>query len=219
MPVRKIPRNRRSLTGIVAAGDGERGIAFESTLERDFITLFRFDPAVAEIEEQPVEIPYTAPTGRATKYTPDFLVRYASPGRSPGLFEVKYRAELEEKLEELRPRFEAAEAYAAERGWMFRVVTEDDLRRGRLKNARFLLPFRRDPIDHGRSARILRMLEERGPMPVARLLEETWPDPDERAFGMRCLWQLLSRHLVTADLDIELSDGSVVWLPGGEAVR
>lgn len=219
MPVRKIPRSRRSLTGIFAAGDGGRGIAFESSLERDFITLFSFDPAVAEIEEQPVAIHYTAPTGREARYTPDFLVRYATPGRSPRLFEVKYRAELEEKSEELRPRFEAADAYATERGWTFRVVTEEDLRTARLKNARFLLPFRRHPIDHGRSARILRMLKGWGPMPVARLLEETWPDPDERALGMRCLWQLLSRHRVTADLDIELSDGSVVWLPGAKEER
>ena len=74
---------------------GERGIPFESTLERDFLirTGFRLD--VSEIIAQPIQIPFRTSTGGDVTYTPDFLVIYrpedpAHPEhRKPNLVEVK----------------------------------------------------------------------------------------------------------------------------------
>ena len=39
MPVRKIPKNYRNVTGVAAHSKADGPAAFESTLERDFITL------------------------------------------------------------------------------------------------------------------------------------------------------------------------------------
>jgi len=94
MPVRTIPLSHSSVTGRLASRSGQPSIAFESSLERDFAVLQLFDPAVQSIEEQPVRIDYKAPTGRATRYTPDFLVIYRSDVPPSRLVEVKYQAEL-----------------------------------------------------------------------------------------------------------------------------
>ena len=44
MPVRKIPKNYRNVTGIAAHAKADGPAAYESTLERDFITLLEFSP-------------------------------------------------------------------------------------------------------------------------------------------------------------------------------
>lgn len=54
MPFRKIPISGRSLTGRHATKQPTGSVGFESSLERDFITLMMFDPSVAKIEEHPV---------------------------------------------------------------------------------------------------------------------------------------------------------------------
>jgi hypothetical protein len=51
MPVRIIPKNYRNLTGLVANTKAQRMTAFESTLEKDFLLLLDFDPAVGTYEE------------------------------------------------------------------------------------------------------------------------------------------------------------------------
>jgi len=58
MPARKIPKNYRNVTGIAAASKAEGAVGFESTLERDFLTLLEFSPDVERFEVQPVTLPW-----------------------------------------------------------------------------------------------------------------------------------------------------------------
>ncbi|CBJ44349.1 hypothetical protein V4C85_03805 [Ralstonia solanacearum] len=44
MPVRKVPKNYRNVTGIAAHRKAEGAAMFESTLERDFIALLEQRP-------------------------------------------------------------------------------------------------------------------------------------------------------------------------------
>src|SRR5215470_396033 len=76
MPVRRVPKNYRSLTGLVSNSRTQAMTAFESSLERDFLLLLDFDPEVEYYEEQPVKITYPDARGRHRTYTPDVLVRY-----------------------------------------------------------------------------------------------------------------------------------------------
>ena len=46
MPVRKIPKNYRNVTGVHASEKSIGEAQFESTLERDFLTLLEFHPDV-----------------------------------------------------------------------------------------------------------------------------------------------------------------------------
>ena len=61
MPVRKIPKNYRNVTGIAAATKSGGAAQFESTLERDFISLLEFLPEVKSIDPQPVKIEWLMP--------------------------------------------------------------------------------------------------------------------------------------------------------------
>lgn len=56
MPVRKILKNYRNVTGIAANSKAVGQAIFESTLERDFITLLEFDPHISSFEVQPLTI-------------------------------------------------------------------------------------------------------------------------------------------------------------------
>jgi hypothetical protein len=72
---RKIKPTRRSVSGIYPFR-GETAIAYESTLERDFLIRKEFNLYVLDIIPQPVQIPFTSNNGQVYTYTPDFLVYY-----------------------------------------------------------------------------------------------------------------------------------------------
>lgn len=86
--MRKICPTRRSVSGMYAFR-GQSSIAFESTLERDFLIRTEFCLGVLDVIPQPVEIPFVATNGRNYTYTPDFLVYYrlgnCAYGASPNL--------------------------------------------------------------------------------------------------------------------------------------
>tara|TARA_R110000782_G_scaffold265178_1_gene358733 strand:+ start:1980 stop:2453 length:474 start_codon:yes stop_codon:yes gene_type:complete len=153
--------------------------------------------------------------GKIREYTPDFLVDMAGGSAPSRLIEIKPAAEMETQAEALRLRFAAASSYAAEREWSFTILTEDDIRGVRLENAKFLLPFRRHPIDHGKSARWLIGLHQVGKSKAADLAAIVWPAPDERGVALATLWQLISIGKIKTDLnDHRVSLKSEVWLNG-----
>lgn len=89
---RVIPMSRRShVTGYQPSVSGTGVVEHESALERDFVTLTRFDLSVVGIESQPETIHWTDESGRAHRYTPDYCVVRADRTE---IIEVKYRADL-----------------------------------------------------------------------------------------------------------------------------
>src|SRR5215510_4434772 len=165
MPVRTIPKNYRSLTGLIPNTRTQSMTAFESTLERDFLLLLDFDPDVEFYEEQPLTITYYDETGQRRTYTPDVLVRYrpacVEVGRSKlHLCEVKYRDDLRQHWTEYRPKFRAAQRYARQQGWRFRVVTERHVRTPYLDNVKFLGSYRVMHVDNAHQAQLLRLLSQ-----------------------------------------------------------
>lgn len=213
MPVRKIPRSYTSLTGIFIPLPRTRGIAFESSLERDFLILTCFDHDCHGVEEQPVRIPHIGWKGRTASYVPDFLVTRLSRDRAE-LIEVKPSKFLKKDRIKLKPKFAAAREFAGARGWDFRVLTERDIRTVRLENARKLMPYRRHPGNEEARNRIIEVLPANGPMTVSSIIESIWHDHSARAEGLYCLWHMLSTFQVEADLDRPLTMKSVISLPG-----
>jgi hypothetical protein len=69
MPVRKITKSYRSVTGISTASKSVGQAQFESTLERDLITLLEFSRDVRQFEVQPVTLTWQEGT-RIRRYTP-----------------------------------------------------------------------------------------------------------------------------------------------------
>jgi hypothetical protein len=217
-PVRNIPINNRSLTGRVSTRKAGAVGEFESSLERDFLVLLDFDPAVETFTTQPLRIPWRDSEGRSRQYTPDVLVRYRTVEEAPNrrrewLFEVKYRDDLFQQWAYLKPALKAARRYCRERGWAFGIRTEVEIRGPRLENARFLRPYRRGDIDpSSRRAVAEAIAQATVPEPeavLASITENVW----ERAELLHTLWQLVARGEVRADLSAPLGMRTRLWRP------
>jgi hypothetical protein len=217
MPVRKIPRSRRSLTGSVASHTSDSSSMFESSLERDLFTLLDFDSSVAGFEEQPICILFTDVQGCLRSYTPDVLIHYhpdALTGyqKPPLLAEVKYRQDLFLYWKDLKPKFKAARAHSREQGWQrFRIFTEVEIRTPYFDNAYFLRPFLRSeliPDDMGLLLSSLTTLRSATPQ---SLLLACSKDQMRRAELMPVLWGLIAQGHIGCDLDERLTMESPIW--------
>lgn len=215
MPVRKIPKNYRFLTGVFTGTKNIGKASFESPLERDLQILLEFDPDVLEYEAQPIQIPRTDGKGRARFFTPDVRIVYrpeaASPWRGKTLIvEVKCREDLKEGKNFILEKMRAGIAWCRQNGAIFKVFTESRIRSPLLENARFLLPFRRMKPEEGEPDRLLDTLHRNGPSVVSRLLDSLSLDPEERSRLLWVLWYLVSVGRIGTDLSQPLSRDSVV---------
>ena len=216
MPVRTIPKNSRSLTGKIIDSRTHTAVAFESALERDLYLLLDFDPAVAYFEEQPVTITYQDPVGVNRRYTPDVLVHYIPTLRGQRdhrsvRYEIKYRDDLRTHWHEYRAKFKAARRYARSQGWVFRLITEREIRTPYLQNAKFLRQYRERRFDSGDRHQMLAILASRGEMEPEPLLALLSPDRWERARLLPVLWHLIAIGEVGADLTVPLTMSSRIW--------
>src|SRR5262245_32854249 len=216
MPVRKIPKNYRSVTGLVASELNAKQTAFESTLERDFMLLAEFDPDVLSYEEQPVRIDYLSVDGQTRHYTPDILVTYRQTSTStmlkpPLLVEIKYRRDLFERWQELKPKFRAARRYAKGQGWIFKINTEVEIRTPYLKNVKFLRQFQRHPINLADADLLLRKVSDLESTDPESLLSALCPEARDRAQLLPTLWRLVARRTIGADLNQPLTMRSPIW--------
>ncbi|WP_233862030.1 TnsA endonuclease N-terminal domain-containing protein [Paraburkholderia adhaesiva] len=215
MPVRKIPKNYRNVTGVAAHRKAEGAASFESTLERDFIALLEFDPAVERFEVQPITLDWSDDQGRARSYTPDAIATFKLHGqpRRTVLYEVKYRSDLHANWPDLRQKFKASIRYARQQGWRFKIVTEVEIRTPYLDNATFLLPFmRRGPSEEAHMAlltdRLAEMMHRTTP---ADLLAACYQDEWHRAALIPTLWYLVGTRQIGTDLDEKLTMASPIW--------
>ena len=212
MPVRKIPKNYRNVTGIAAHSKAAGQAMFESTLERDFITLLEFDRGVDQFEVQPLVIQWMDAKGKTRTYTPDVLVWYSAKGRKPVIFEVKYRDDLRQHWQEYRPKFKAAVRFAKAQGWRFKIVSEQEIRSQKLENAKFLLPFvRKGPANEPDMDLLAGKLRALGKTTPKALLEAAYSDEWNRARLLPTLWYLVGTHQIGFDINQKLTMASMVW--------
>lgn len=180
-----------------------RSIHWESQLERDFVYLLEFDPAVLDYREQPETIRLTI-DGKPRRYTPDFLVRTAS-------LMVVYEVKPADKAAhpDMVALFASAAEHYAGRGMRYQVVTEADIRiRPYIDNVALLLRYRSHPVDADVEARILDRLAFE-PTSLGELITELAPHAD-----MAEVLALLANRRLSADLARRLDRDAVIRLPG-----
>lgn len=218
MPVRKIPKNYLTVTGSFADRKTVDSHAFESLLEKEYMLLLDFDKSVLHYEVQPVKVPVP---GKRQAYTPDILVHFKPDpvthlARKPKLAEIKTSKHLLLYAEEYRPKFVAAEIFAAERGWEFSKVTELDIRTSRLANLKFLREFR---STHASSDDLTLLLEtisnSVGGMSVEHLLQILAPTDENRLHWLPIIWHAVILDLVHANLDTPLNHSSILFSSKG----
>lgn len=186
-PVRKIGQTYRSVSGKRPSVKTGTLQAFESTLERDLITLLDFDNDVDRYQVQPVTIYY-----ENSRYIPDVAVYFLEElKRKPILYEVKYAAELLEKQDELAVRFNVATEYAANNGYEFKVITEKEIRTERLYNAKFLLRYLTSAPNLLFGAEVISILKVKQHSTVQELLNQT--AESQRSQILYTIWLLLAQ--------------------------
>lgn len=212
MPVRRIPKNYRNITGVHASEKSIGNAQFESTLERDYLTLLEFNPDVDTFEVQPVEINWKDSDGKSRRHTPDLLVLFNSDLKiTPWLCEVKYRSDIFEKWAEYKPKFKAGIRYAKEMGWRYRLITEVEVRTPHLTNCRFLTGFKFHEPNKRDSQLLLSRLKHLGQSTPSGLLSAIDHDKLAQAHLMPTLWHLIANHQIDADLHYELTMQSSIW--------
>lgn len=201
-----------------------RLVAYESTLEADCFTLFEFDPNIRSYEEQPIRIEYTDRSGRSRRYTPDALVTYRTDiepahRRRPLLCEIKPRESFVGRWREWREPLRAGRAYAEQRGWDFKVLTEREIRTPYLVNARFLLPYQQSPAEATREQILHDVLYELRQCDVETLLLAACHDRWNRAELLPALWRMVAWGDVGCNLDEPLTMRSLVWVMDPDVPR
>ena len=217
-PVRKIPNNHRSITGLVASRTASGLKAFESSLERDFFLLLEFDCNVFNYIEQPIKIPYKGKDSRMHTYTPDVLVVYSQDKSTnkwptPELCEIKYREDFFQQWPAAHLKYRAATRFAREKGWQFRIITEKEVRTPLLQNARFLLTYRRSEKDiDWKMCRV--MIDKLNELRIATpegLLLALYHDPINRAQALPILWFLIGSGFIGVNLFSPLTMSCQIW--------
>lgn len=214
MPVRKIPKNYRNVTGIAAHRKSNGPAMFESTLERDFISLLEFDPTVKTFEVQPLSLDWLDANGKSHRYTPDVLASFKSHQgcQEKILYEVKYRSELRRSWLEIKPKLRAAVHFARTQGWRFKIVTEIEIRTPYLDNAKFLLPFiKRGPVEESHMDLIDECLHQLCRTTPAELLAAIFQDQWNQASLIPSLWYLIGTRQIGVDLSSKLTMVTPIW--------
>lgn len=221
MPVRKIPLRHSSLSGVTPSHKNNRLHEFESSLERDLLTILEFDINVQSFEEQPVCIHYLDEIGKPHTYTPDVLINYRSdfpPGcwMKPQLCEVKYRVDLWKNWPLLKPKFRAAVRFAADHGMQFKILTEKEIRTEYLENARFLNRYRRVEVDPGYVERLDELLHQIPSTTPEEIIQLAARDTYRQAQYLFVLWHMVVLGLVGVELTHKLTMQSPIWAKDGQ---
>lgn len=186
-------------------------VCWESQLERDFIVLLEFDNDVVEYREQPLEIAFTC-EGKPHKYYPDFYVRRRS---SEELIEVKPAANVEHPENKLK--FLAGAEYCRKRGWIFKVVTDEQIRKGSIvDNLKLLGRYALLDVPSDFRADGMGLIAKNGEkMPL-----QTFTGKLKEKYGVAAIkyaYSMLYHQELSADLETPISGQTLVWISKGAA--
>lgn len=138
------PRAISATRGTISVPPGGPCIAFESSLERDFLAFCRTDHRVARVRAQQLVLHFYDRKRRVRRrYTPDFVVEMAEGvdvGWSRAVIEVKRRFDLIRARDQLQAPLAAVRLWADQQpGVVFKVVTDQAMAGGHwLANARLM---------------------------------------------------------------------------------
>jgi hypothetical protein len=185
-----------------------RLVWWESQIERDYIYLLEFDPAVISYEEQPLRISYYL-NGKERHYTPDFLVK-----RTDKSLIIEVKQEEEAQKEENQRLFHIASAICARHNYEFVIVTDKMIRvQPRLDNIKLLTRYQKTPINDPHYQIICYELFVKN---SEVSLGEVTQFFASRNIGKQVVFSLLYWGVLAVDLMQPIGALSVVHLPGVE---
>lgn len=218
MPVRKIPKNYTTVTGLASSPKSEELVGYEGRLEFYCIKVVSFNRNVVSCEEQPVKIRFQDGAGKNRTYTPDLLITFKKQLHPPELWkpllvEVKPRRRLFKNLSEFRPKFRAARRHVEERGQDFTIITDREIVGPYLRSVLFLLKFRAFPVDPDATALLVGTIRELGTTTPHNLILKVADTETRRGELLPTLWQLVANFSIGANLEERLTMQSPIWGP------
>jgi len=217
MKNRKIGYTYGSLSGVFSFRK-EKSISFESTLERDLLTILEFNESVSDVIEQPMTIEYTNSNGRDTTYTPDFLVYFRQPKAAlmkpiykPMLIEVKPRNIIRKNFEKLKPKFKIGIKYARQNDMIFKIYDEIKIRGQYFKNISFLKRYKNLQYNKDEEERILNHLNLVGHTEIDHILECLYVTDNQKGVAIGQIWHLLANKKILCFFGEPLNQRTIVW--------
>ncbi len=197
MSVRKVSNRGGNIIGRFPSLKSGRMVAFESLIERDFIYLLDFESDVTWFAEQPLTISYQHKK-KTLGYTPDFHV---IRGDQNILVECKPQKFISK--DDNQRKFAAAQAWCEAKGWVFQVISDEQLRCGyRVHNVKLLTQFARYNIEPAVKHCIRTFLTSTpAPVKVADVMANV--DPERPQMIIIPIFHLAFHHEVVLPLDEE----------------
>jgi len=216
---RKIGYTYSSQSGIFSFR-GIKEIAFESRLEKDFLTSFAFYDTVMDIEEQPFTLEYENEKGEIRTYTPDFMITYKDDPfalyvTKPLIAEIKPKAKLRKEFSVYKERFRAMNRYCQENDMRFEIFWESRIHTTYYKNVTLLMRYRRYAYDSVEADTILDYVyasEATTIMHVAIFIGGTDMD---KAETIGHVYHLMAKKMILADLSLPLGPDTEIWVNEG----
>lgn len=210
----KFSRRRGELKESIFSNIQVQADHLKTSLERDFCCLLDFERNVSGHFYKAVSVEYVY-EGMKQVYTPEFCIRY-TPEENPRivLAAVIFRDELRSNWQALKPKFKAAKQYAQQRGWGFKIYTEDEIELGAyLYNVKFLLFYRKNANLPNIAYRriILSIMEAVKISTPAEVILLAFRDQDRRAELIPTLWHMVATGLVGCNLLEDLTMSSEIW--------
>lgn len=202
-PIREpqVYRGQRHFPGFYAAVTSGRLLQYESWLERRWLMLLDFDPAVAEFATQPFELRWLDPEDKTVtrRHTPDIFVRHV--GGSAAVYDVRPV----EHRENAKHLFDATQQACAALGWGYELVDRPQSMQV-LHNIEWLAGYRR-PVDDFNKWDQQLLAAAKQPISIDTLVRRVDGSPVARA----CVFHLLWHHKLATDLaDAPLSGATIV---------
>ena len=213
-PKRSIGTTYSSISGLYPFKQNE-AVAFESTLERDFLIRLETFESVLNVVSQPLTIEYNDQNGKPRHYTPDYLVQYKAfpwPFRPYELIEVKPRSKLKKHISQWKPKYKAAIKFCKQHDYVFHLMDENRIRDQRWKNAMFLQRYRKMQFDSADTQWIINHLKKMGTATFDYLLSRHFFGENDKAIGISLLWHLVANKLIECDLSLPLSPKTELWV-------
>ncbi len=143
--VRRVVSTGQNIRGVIT-NKANRTVQFESWAERSLLLRLDRDPAVKDYGSQPETFTFDDGQGKTRRYTPDFIV-----WRTDGVEIHEVTCVQRRKEPRLQQREAAGAELCAERGWQYRVHTEQELPQGS-ELANLLALFRYRPTAYAQPA-------------------------------------------------------------------
>src|SRR6266699_3324209 len=212
MPVRKVSNRGGNITGSFPSQIKGEKVKYESTIERNLVFFFKFDPTVITYHAQPMVITGTDAEENTHTYTPDFLVVRTDRKE---IIECKPEALLNSS--HAQQQIAIGQQWAANNNHDFAIVTDTNLRSGHtLENLKLLWRYSRQTVPTATLARCIDYME-RHPEGVSfqdlALYLSTLATQEMQQPFMQAplIYNMLFRHILRTELTVPITRETLLW--------